>query len=185
MCIRDSLQSGHPKPLKELLRPAYFVPESVHADQLFKDMQSQKRHLAVVVDEYGGTAGVVTMEDLLEEIVGNIYDEFDPEEPQPIVKLKEGIWRAQGSLRVEELADVVDVDIPEDADYDTLGGMVMSCLSEIPADGSKLTVAINGLKIMVEEIEDRKVVWALVEKLPSEVSNEKQDEKIPVEAAKS
>ena len=180
-----NLQSGHPKPLKELLRPAYFVPESVHADQLFKDMQSQKRHLAVVVDEYGGTAGVVTMEDLLEEIVGNIYDEFDPEEPQPIVKLKEGIWRAQGSLRVEELADVVDVDIPEDADYDTLGGMVMSCLSEIPADGSKLTVAINGLKIMVEEIEDRKVVWALVEKLPSEVSNEKQDEKIPVEAAKS
>ena len=85
------------KPLKGLLRRAYFVPESVHADQLFKDMQSQKHHFAIVVDEYGGTAGVVTMEDLLEEIVGNIYDEFDPEEPQAIVEVKEGLWRVQGS----------------------------------------------------------------------------------------
>ena len=91
-----NLQSDSPKPLKGLLRRAYFVPESVHADQLFKDMQSQKHHFAIVVDEYGGTAGVVTMEDLLEEIVGNIYDEFDPEEPQAIVEVKEGLWRVPG-----------------------------------------------------------------------------------------
>ena len=77
-----NLQEENPRPLKELLRPAYFVPESVHADQLFKDMQAQKQHLAVVVDEYGGTAGVITIEDLLEEIVGDIFDEFDPAEPR-------------------------------------------------------------------------------------------------------
>ena len=107
-----NLQAKNPKPIKGLLRRAYFVPESVHADQLFKDMQSQKHHFAIVVDEYGGTAGVVTMEDLLEEIVGNIYDEFDPEEPQPIVQVKEGLWRVQGSARVEELADVADIEHP-------------------------------------------------------------------------
>lgn len=172
-----NLQAKNPKPIKGLLRRAYFVPESVHADQLFKDMQSQKHHFAIVVDEYGGTAGVVTMEDLLEEIVGNIYDEFDPEEPQPIVQVKEGLWRVQGSARVEELADVADITIPEDADYDTLGGMVMSCLSTIPEDGSKLTVETNGLRIRVEMVEDRKVIWAYVQKLPPEEPQDKDSQK--------
>ena len=161
-----NLQRDKPRTIKELLRPAYFVPESVHADQLFKDMQSKKQHLAIVVDEYGGTAGVVTIEDLLEQIVGNIYDEFDPEEPQPIVKVSDTVWRAQGSLRVEALAEELDIELPEDLDYDTLGGMVMSCLHAIPADGSQFAVEVNGLRIRVEKIEDRKVVWALVEKLP-------------------
>lgn len=172
-----NMQAKNPKPIKGLLRRAYFVPESVHADQLFKDMQSQKHHFAIVVDEYGGTAGVVTMEDLLEEIVGNIYDEFDPEEPQPIVQVKEGLWRVQGSARVEELADVADITIPEDADYDTLGGMVMSCLSTIPEDGSKLTVETNGLRIRVEMVEDRKVIWAYVQKLPPEEPQDKDSQK--------
>ena len=172
-----NLQAKNPKPIKGLLRRAYFVPESVHADQLFKDMQSQKHHFAIVVDEYGGTAGLVTMEDLLEEIVGNIYDEFDPEEPQPIVQVKEGLWRVQGSARVEELADVADINIPEDADYDTLGGMVMSCLSTIPEDGSKLTVETNGLRIRVEMVEDRKVIWAYVQKLPPEEPQDKDSQK--------
>ena len=172
-----NLQAKNPKPIKGLLRRAYFVPESVHADQLFKDMQSQKHHFAIVVDEYGGTAGVVTMEDLLEEIVGNIYEEFDPEEPQPIVQVKEGLWRVQGSARVEELADVADITIPEDADYDTLGGMVMSCLSTIPEDGSKLTVETNGLRIRVEMVEDRKVIWAYVQKLPPEEPQDKDSQK--------
>ena len=172
-----NMQAKNPKPIKGLLRRAYFVPESVHADQLFKDMQSQKHHFAIVVDEYGGTAGVVTKEDLLEEIVGNIYDEFDPEEPQPIVQVKEGLWRVQGSARVEELADVADITIPEDADYDTLGGMVMSCLSTIPEDGSKLTVETNGLRIRVEMVEDRKVIWAYVQKLPPEEPQDKDSQK--------
>src|SRR5699024_7705565 len=135
-----NLQREQPKTLAELLRPAYFVPETVHADQLFKDMQSRKQHLAMVVDEYGGTAGVVTIEDLLEQIVGNIYDAFDPEEPQPIIEVSRGVWRVEGSLRGEDLAEVLDIDLPEDMDYATVGGLVMRCLNPIPADGTKLTV---------------------------------------------
>ena len=170
-----NLQRDKPRTLKELLRPAYFVPESVHADQLFKDMQSKKQHLAIVVDEYGGTAGVVTIEDLLEQIVGNIYDEFDPEEPQPIIEVSPGVWRVEGSLRVEDLAEALDIDLPEDLDYDTVGGMVISCLNTIPADGSQFTVEVNGLRIRVEKVEDRKVVWALVEKLPPAPPEEEKE----------
>ncbi len=85
---------AEPKPLREIIRPAYFVPESVDADVLFREMQTQKVHMAIVVDEYGGTSGLVTLEDLLEEIVGNIYDEFDPQEEKDIQPLGENQWRA-------------------------------------------------------------------------------------------
>ena len=90
LSTRDYLLNFHqpsPKPLKELLWPAYFVPETVPADVLFRDMQGKKTHLALVVDEYGGTSGLVTLEDLLEELVGNIYDELDPQEEQEIIAL--------------------------------------------------------------------------------------------------
>ena len=86
-----------PLPLRELLRPAYFVPESVRADLLFRDMQSKKIHMAVVVDEYGGTSGLITLEDLLEELVGKIYDEFDPPEEQDIIPINDKLWRVSGS----------------------------------------------------------------------------------------
>ena len=94
---RDFLLNNHaehPKTVKELLREAYFVPETVQADVLFRDMQQKKMHMAIVVDEYGGMSGIVTMEDLLEEIVGNIYDETDPQDDADIVKLSETIYGA-------------------------------------------------------------------------------------------
>ena len=157
-----------PKPMKELLRPAYFIPESVAADVLFKDMQSRKTHMALVVDEYGGTSGLVTLEDLLEELVGNIYDEFDPQEEQEIIQLDSGRWRVSGSADLEELAEAMGFQLPEDEeiDYDTLGGLVFSQLSVIPEDGSRPLVEALGLRIQVEELCDRRVEWALVEKLP-------------------
>ena len=127
-----NLQRDKPRTIKELLRPAYFVPESVHADQLFKDMQAQKQHLAVVVDEYGGTAGVITIEDLLEEIVGDIFDEFDPAEPQELTEMGKGMWRVAGSMRVEEFAEALDFELPEDRDYDTVAGLILSSLPSIP-----------------------------------------------------
>ena len=156
------------KSVRDLMRPAYLVPESLSADDLLRDMQIKKIHLAVVLDEYGELAGVITVEDLLEEIVGSIYDEFDPEEPQSMVEVKPGVWQVAGSLRAMDLADVLGLDLPADADYDTVGGMVMSCLPAIPQDGTRLTVETCGLRIQVEEIRDRKVVRALVEKLPPE-----------------
>lgn len=172
-----NLQQKNKKPMSALLRPAYFVPESVHADQLFKDMQSRKQHLAIVVDEYGGTAGIVTIEDLLEEIVGNIYDEFDPEEPKEINEIREGVWRVSGSLHVEELADALDITLPEDLDYDTVAGMILSCLPTVPEDGSTVTVEIFGLRVQVESVRNRKICWALVEKIPQEDEKTEEEEK--------
>ena len=165
-----------PKPMKDLLRPAYFVPETVPADVLFRDMQGKKTHMALVVDEYGGTSGLVTLEDLLEELVGNIYDEFDPQEEQDIIRLEDNKWRVSGSADLEELAEAMDLELPEDEerDYDTLGGLVFSQLSVIPEDGSRPVVEAMGLRIRVEELCDRRVEWALVEKL-SPVPPESRD----------
>lgn len=170
-----NLQEASPRPLKELLRPAYFVPESVHADQLFKDMQSQKQHLAVVVDEYGGTAGIITIEDLLEEIVGDIFDEFDPAEPQDLTQVGEGVWRVAGSMRVEDFAEELDFNLPEDRDYDTVAGMILSCLPSIPVDGATPTVKVCGLQFDVQTIVDRKILWAIVRKLAPEPVAEEED----------
>ena len=172
LSIRDYLLNFHqpdPLPLKELLRPAYFVPETVAADVLFRDMQGKKTHMALVVDEYGGTSGLVTLEDLLEELVGNIYDEFDPQEELSIIRLDESHWRVSGSAELEELAEAMEFKLPEDTDYDTLGGLVFSQLSVIPEDGSRPLVEALGLRIQVEELCDRRVEWALVEKLAPEI----------------
>ena len=176
--VRDfllNMESDNPRPIKALLRSAYFVPESVHGDQLFKDMQSKKQHLAIVVDEYGGVAGVVTIEDLLEEIVGDIYDEFDKADPVELTKLEDNLWRVNGSMRVEDFAEELDIELDEDYDYDTVAGMILSGMPFIPEDGTHPSVEVDGLQFDVEVIEDRKIVWAKVKKLPKpEV--EKDDE---------
>ena len=178
LSTRDYLlntQRKQPKPLRELLWQPYFVPESVRTDVLFRNMQSKKVHMAIVVDEYGGTSGLVTMEDLLEEIVGNIYDEFDPQDEQEITRLEENLWRVAGGVDLEDLAEELDFDLPEDEeelDYDTLGGLVFAQLSVIPEDGSQVEVDALGLHIQVEELSDRRVEWALVSKLPPEETKE-------------
>lgn len=161
-----------PKPLRELLRPAYFVPESVQADALFRDMQNRKVHMAIVVDEYGGTSGLLTMEDLLEEIVGNIYDEFDPQEDQEIIQLEPNLWRVSGGAELDDVAAALDMEFPEDEEADTLSGLVFDQLPVIPRDGpSQVEVEAAGLHIRVESVADRRVAWALVSKL----SQEKED----------
>ena len=170
LSTREYLLNFHlpqPRPLKELLRPAYFVPETVAADVLFRDMQGKKIHMALVVDEYGGTSGLVTLEDLLEELVGNIYDEFDPQEEQDIIRQEDGRWRVSGSADLEELAEAMELELPEDEerDYDTLGGLIFAQLSVIPEDGSHPVVEAMGLRIQVEELCDRRVEWATVELL--------------------
>ena len=168
-------QLAHPKSLRELLRPAYFVPESVRTDVLFRDMQSKKVHMAIVVDEYGGTSGLVTMEDLLEEIVGNIYDEFDPQEEQVIEQLEVNLWRISGSCELDQVAEALNMEFPEDEESDTLGGLVFAQLSAIPEDGSQVAVDTCGLHIQVQNFTDRRVEWALVSKLPP-VSGQPEDE---------
>lgn len=154
-----------PKPLRQLLRKAYFVPETVRTDVLFRDMQSRKVHFAVVVDEYGGTSGILTMEDLIEELVGNIYDEFDPQDEQEIIPLEPDLWRVAGSVELEELGEALGVEFPEDEEAETLGGLVFARLDVIPADGSRPVVEAYGLRIQVEKLTDRRVEWATVTKL--------------------
>ncbi|MBE5817401.1 MAG: CBS domain-containing protein, partial [Clostridiales bacterium] len=170
-----NLHSESPKPLREMVRSAYFVPETVHTDELFRDMQKNKTHMAIIVDEYGGTSGLVTLEDLLEEIVGNIYDEFDQQTEQEIVEEGNGRWRVAGGVELETLASVLDIEIPTDEEFDTLGGLVYSRLTSIPEDGSRPRVEAFGLSIQVEELVDRRVEWATVEKLPP-VENDDESE---------
>ncbi|SBW09822.1 conserved membrane hypothetical protein [uncultured Eubacteriales bacterium] len=163
-----------PRPVRELLRSAYFVPESVRTDVLFRDMQDKKVHLAIVVDEYGGTSGIITMEDLLEEIVGNIYDEFDPQVEQEITQLESNLWRISGSADLDDVADALDVHLPENEEYDTLGGLVFAQFSVIPGDGSHPEVEAFGLHIRVEELEDRRVEWALVSRVTPKPEKEEE-----------
>ena len=163
-----NLQKEEPLPLKSLLRPAYFIPESVRADVLFHDMQARAVQMAIVVDEYGGTSGLVTLEDLLEELVGNIYDEFDQKAEQEIIPLEPNLWRIAGSAELDTVAEALDIDLPDEELADTLGGLVFSCLSVIPEDGSTPEVDTCGLHIKVELLTDRRVEWAIVSKLPPE-----------------
>ena len=178
LTTRDYLLSraeGRNVPLRALVRPAHFVPESVRTDVLFQEMQSRKQHMAIVVDEYGGTSGLITLEDLLEEIVGNIYDEFDPKEEPEITRLSDGRWRISGSAELESVAEALDIQLPDDLEYDTLGGLVFSRLTEIPSDGKRPVVECFGLRISVEQIADRRVEWAVVEKLAEKPEDERAD----------
>ncbi len=156
------------KALRELIRPAYFVPESVRADKLFSEMQKRKQHMAIVLDEYGGTSGLITLEDLLEEIVGNIYDEFDPQVEQEIIPLGENRWRVSGSVELDALLEIVGVPEETEEECETLGGLVFSRLAEIPSDGEKPVVECLGMRVSVEEIRERRVEWAIVEKIQME-----------------
>jgi putative hemolysin len=164
----DRLSKNDNKPLVELLRPAHFVPETVKCDVLFRDMQENNCHIAVAVDEFGAVSGILTLEDLVEEIVGNIYDEYDEEESD-VVKIGENKWRVAGSTELSGLVDEIGFEISEDADFSTLGGLIMNELSEIPEDGTaSIEVTACGLHIKVERVEDRRIESAIVTKLSAQ-----------------
>ena len=129
--------------------------------------------MAMVVDEYGGTSGLITMEDLLEEIVGKIYDEFDPQDEQEIIRLEENLWRVAGSAELDDLAEALGVEFPPGRSA-TLGGLVFAQLSVIPEDGSCPVVDAVGLRIQVERLSERRVEWALVSKLPAQDPGEEE-----------
>lgn len=164
------------RPLRAILHTPNFVPETVRTDVLFRSMQQKKNHIAIVVDEYGGVSGLVTMEDLLEEIVGNIYDEYDPQVEQAIVKTGDNLWRVSGICELTMLSEALDTPLPLDEDYDTLSGLVFSQLSSIPQDGAHPELDVAGLHIYVEEICDHRVEWAEVSKLYPEEDEDEDDD---------
>lgn len=167
-----NMQAEKPRTTREMLREAYFVPQTVQADQLFRDMQTKKIHMAIVVDEYGGMSGIVTMEDLLEEIVGNIYDEFDPQAEAEIVRVDENTWRISGQAMLSDVAEALDVELPLEEDYDTLGGLIFSQFTVIPDDGSTPELDCCGLHIQVEKIEEHRIEMALVSRLEKAAEDE-------------
>ena len=158
-----NLREENPKPLSELIAPAYFAPMSVRADVMFRDMQTKKCHMAIVVDEFGGTSGLVTMEDLIEEIVGNIFDESDAPSEQPITFISENLWHISGSALIDDICEKLNIDIAsEDDEYTTLGGLIFTQLSQIPDDGSQPELEVKGLHIKVDSLNDRRIESAYV-----------------------
>ena len=169
-----NLRSEQPRPLREILRTPRFVPETVACNALFSEMQTNQNHMAIVVDEYGGIAGIVTMEDLIEEIVGNIYDESDEavNEEDEISEIEQGVWRIAGQTELDRVCETLDIELPEEVDAVTFGGLVFMHLTEIPDDGSSFEIECYGLHILVDKFVDRRVESAVVTKLPCEETQE-------------
>ena len=141
--------------LKKIMREPYFVPESKDIDELFKEMQQNKVQMAIAIDEYGGTAGIITMEDIVEEIVGNIFDEYDDEEVE-VKKIDDNTYLLNGTITTYELERLFGVEIPE-GDYETLSGYLLDLLGRIPDEKEKPVIEDENLTYKVEEIEDRRI----------------------------
>ncbi len=157
--------SGDTAPdMEQLLKPVFFAPETMRANLLFRNLQSRKLGLAVILDEYGGTSGIVTIEDLLEEIVGSLYDEYDEPELE-IEQVSENEWRVDGSMRLDEVSRHIGVNLPEE-EYDTIGGLVFSELNTIPTVGATVKLPGIGITIRVVAVEERRVDQVLLTLTP-------------------
>ncbi|MBL7073935.1 HlyC/CorC family transporter [candidate division KSB1 bacterium] len=146
--------SGDKFNLRALLREAYFIPESKKIDELLREFQQRKIHMAVVVDEYGGTLGLVTLEDIIEEIVGEIQDEYDQELP-PFRRIDEHTVLADAKVSVHELNEELDFNIPESGDYESLGGFICSLTGSVPEEGT--SIEHGDLGFLVEKVSGRRI----------------------------
>jgi len=149
------------EPVRELARPARFVPETKRVAELMPEMQKSKTHMSIVVDEHGGTAGIVTLEDLLEELVGEIVDEYDVEEA-PVEPLPDGGVRVSARMPIDELNELLGAEFPE-GDYDTVGGLVYFLLGHVPAEGE--TVDYDGHRLHAEKVLGRRIGRVRISKL--------------------
>jgi len=152
LVVKERSENGAALKVDEVMREAVFVPESKPVDELLRDMQAELGHIAVVVDEYGGTAGLVTMEDVLEEIVGEITDEYDREAP-PVEKVDDATTRVTARLPVEDLEEMYDVELPHE-DVETVGGLLAMALGRVPIPGA--TAQIGGLTMIAESSKGRR-----------------------------
>ena len=143
--------------ISNLLREAYFVSENKPINELFRDLQRNKHQLAIVLDEYGGTAGLVTMEDIIEELVGNIFDEYDEEEKE-FEKIDDNTFMISGGVSIHELRKILNVEIPE-GEYDTLSGYLIELLGRIPSDDEKPVIETKRVTYKIEEYEEKRILW--------------------------
>ena len=171
--------SGNPEKMKNrkvksVAKKPYFVPDTQSLDVLFHAMQKKKIHMAIAIDEYGQTAGLVTMEDILEEIVGDIQDEYDAEE-EDIILEESGSYLVKGATNLEDLADALDIEIEEE-DFDTLNGLMISELDHIPTENERATVYSHGLQMDILEVKNKMITLARVTRLPEEETEEEEEE---------
>lgn len=158
--IKDLLKYSYEKKevdIKNIMREAYFVSENKPINELFKDLQKNKIQMAIAIDEYGGTAGIVTMEDLLEEIVGNIFDEYDEVEDE-YQKIDDYTFRISGGVSINDLKKILQVEIPE-GEYETLSGYLLELLGRIPEEGEKPIIETEHINYKIEEYEDKRILW--------------------------
>ena len=141
---------------------------------LFKQFKESKQHLAVIVDEYGGTAGIATMEDLIESIVGDIQDEYDSEEEE-IAQLEDGSYSFDGGVSIEKVEELFDIDLEADEDTDTLGGLVINLLGRIPEEDEQPSVTVDGILFTVTKIEERRIVRILAQRIPKEEQPQEEE----------
>ena len=163
--LRDLKAPDSAAKLRHRLRKPFFVPESRTVRDLLKDFQDHKVHLGVVLDEYGGTAGVVTFEDILEELVGDITDEYEPPQETPMVRVNANTIEADARVHVDDLNSEYELNIPESEDYETIGGFLFALLGHVPATGE--TVEDNHLRFTVLDAEQRKINRVRIERMPA------------------
>ena len=159
--------------IADIIREAYFVPETKPIDEIFKELQANKMQMAIVVDEYGGTAGVLTMEDILEELVGNIFDEYDDIEFE-YKKLDENTYLIDGSISLYELKKILNVELPE-GDYETLSGYLIEKLGRLPEEGEYPVIEDEKLTYKIQEYEDKRIRWVKVCKNKQEINEYKEN----------
>jgi magnesium and cobalt transporter len=161
--VKHGIRGSEPG-VAELARECLVVPETKPLGELLRDFQRQRQQMAIVVDEYGGTSGLVTLEDILEEIVGEIQDELDPREPPEAQRLRPGVYRLLGRAPLEVLEELLGQDLQEE-DIDTVGGLVFSRHGTVPESGTEVVDEENGLEFTVEEMDERRIVSVQVRRL--------------------
>ena len=174
--VKDILKNMN-KPgasIKNMVKQAYFVSQTKPINELFRELQKNKNHMAIVVDEYGGTAGIITMEDILEELVGNIYDEYDQIEEE-YKKIDDNTYILEGNMPIYDVNKLLDSKIPE-GDYDTLSGYLQEELGRIPKDEETPIIETKEITFKIEKSEDKRILWVKACKNQNIEENTKEEE---------
>jgi CBS domain containing-hemolysin-like protein len=152
--------------LRDVMRPPHFAPDSKRVAELLREMQRLRFHMALVIDEYGSVSGLVTLEDVLEELVGDIADEHDWQEPE-VVRLDDGRYRVHGTLSIDELNALLDVELPKE-EWDSVGGLMLHVLGTIPREGQE--VRVDGVVLKAEKVQRRRILSVLVTRVALEAA---------------
>jgi putative hemolysin len=185
--VKDALDlwgkaDGKPAPIGELLRPAFFVPETKNVGELMRELQEKKTHLAVVLDEYGGTAGLVTIEDVVEEIVGEIQDEYDPEAEELLREVNADTFEVDARVHVHDMNEALnDRILPETDDFETVGGFVLDQLGHVPEE--RETFGWGGLRFTILSADERRIGRIRVERLEDEDLEEELPPRLDAQAS--